>query len=479
MSVSSTHVVLLAGGTGSRMPPLVSATSPKCLLTLANRPMIFYSLFSLTLSSFPRVTIVVSASFLDPIRVYCQSAFPNDPLVAALGLPLPMLDFVTREEEDGTADVIRNLDFIRGMDIENDDLMVLSSDYVGNVDFAAVLARHRVAKASATVALLSACKKPTEHTSDIGKQAKGKKAPKKKPSKPDSSGFSVEGYALLNEGDDRLLALFSKADVSHGSVTLRPALVQRYSSIRLRSDLIDPHIYVFNVAVLQRLLRTYANISSVKYDLVPYLARRQHTLSAVSHEWNVPLDDIAVFATVLKEGTFAKRANTVPGFHAANMDIATGALENYLLSAKDGDAEAENAQPAAKKKGKKTTPKVSPFESEGERVNVSPDSLVGPGVTAGDRASVKKSVIGASCRIASNVKVNGCVVLSDATLEEGVNLAGCIVCEGAVIGKGATLKDCRVAAGVTVDPETEGKDRDFTRTQPGVDETLDQGFEFF
>lgn len=324
-------------------------------------------------------------------------------------------------------------------------------------------------------------KLPVEQNPVDGKQTKRKKPPKKKKApKTDASEFSVENYVLLSGGDERLLGLFSNADISGGSLTLRAPLMQRYSSIRLRSDLVDPHIYVFNTAIVQRLLNMYLNISSVKYDLIPYLARRQHTLTrdAAAYDWTVPMDEIAVFATVLKSDTFAKRANTVAGFRAANVDVASGSLEAYLKQSKEGDADAGNAGLSGKKKGKKPSPKVSPFESEGERVSVTPDSLVGPRVSAGDRASVKKSVIGADCSIASNVKVNGCVVLSNVTLEEGVNMAGCIVCEDAVIGKNSVLKDCRVSRNVTVEAETEGQERDFTQLHPVDDASVDLGFEF-
>ncbi|CDF36815.1 Translation initiation factor eIF2B, subunit gamma [Chondrus crispus] len=459
MSISM-QVLLLAGTRGSRMPPLATP-SPKCMLPIANRPMLFYSLFSIA-RAVDYVLVVTSAQHADAVREYCQNVFPEDPLVRALRRPALTVDVLETDPDAGTAELLAQLN------LQPADVLVMSADYVGDIDLAALADRHREKGVAATVAFVE-----KETNTDTDSAAKGKKGGKKKP-KGAVEGFDVEGYALLNQADNRLLAVFSKADLEAGSLRAAAPLVNRYPSISVRSNLSDPHIYILNFSLVQQLLFKYSKISSLKYDLIPYLARRQHTLSDEVADWELGLRDVSVVADVIT-GVYAKRANTVDSFKRANLAIAGGLLDAFLNPNKE---QADKDVPAKKNKEKKSE-KVSVFETEGERCNVSTDSAVGPGVSAGDRVSIKKSVIGAGCQIASNVKVNGCVVLDNVTLEEGANLAGCVVCEGASIGGGATLKNCNVASHFVLEGGTEGTDRDFTTAhQHEEDTSIAQAFEF-
>lgn len=457
---ASIQVVLLAGTRGSRMPTLSSTTSPKCLLPISNRPMLFYSLFSIA-RSFDYALVITSPQHGPAVRHYCQEVFPADPQVVALARPPLSLDVVERDPEAGTAELLAEVI------LHARDVLVISADYVGDVDLNAVVHRHKQRDVAATVAFVERDKPVKEPA------AKGKKTGKKKGKSP-ASAFDIEGYVLLNENDATLLAVLSNADLDGGMLHAPAPVVQRYPNILVRSDLADPHIYVLNFELVQQLLFKYSRISSIKFDLVPYLARRQGTLSDEVKDWEMGLRDVHVVADIIQDA-YARRTNTVDAFKRANLEIAAGALDHFLNPEKE-DVVVE--KPATKKKDKKAA-KVGVFETEGERVNVSADSVVGAGVSAGDRVSVKKSVIGKNCHIAANVKVNGCIILDDVTLEEGVNLAACVVCAGARIGSGTVLKNCSVESGFQVQEGTEGADRDFLKVQDNEEDTsIAQAFEF-
>lgn len=451
------------------MAPLVSSDYPKALLTIANRPMLFYSLYSLLRADFDNVTVVVQSHFADLVAAYCNGQFHDDPAVVALEKNNMHICCLSRQSDWGTADVLRQIDFSAY------DVLVLSSDYVGDIDLNSVVEAHQFSHTMCTVALVeSVAPKPSAEQSNDVKTEKGKKPAKKKGSSKESTSvdFAIDHYALLND-ENRLLGLFTKSDISDGVVTVRAPLISRYSTVQLRSDLFDAHIYLFNATTLSKLLKSNENISSVKFDLVPYVARRQHTISKIANQenWTHPGEEIRICAHVVDNKTYAKRANTVSEFQKANMEVASGCLNRFM-----GAAESDSGA----KKGKKANVKKSPFATAGERVSVTADSLIGKNVSAGDRTSVKKSVVGDGSKLSSNVKINGCVVLAGVSLEEGVNLAGCVVCSGAVIGKNCTLKDCRVAKDVVIEEGTEASNRDFGQKQglSAENDGIDDGFEF-
>ncbi|PXF45018.1 Translation initiation factor eIF-2B subunit gamma [Gracilariopsis chorda] len=444
----TTHAVVLAGGAGSRITPLPSSSIPKALLPIANRPMIFYALFSIHRAHIPSASVFVSAEFRNQIETYVNEIYVKDPLVKALQWSLTC-EFLVRDEEGGTADALRILD---GADAHATTLVVLSSDYVGNISIERVLQHHIDTLATATVTLVRQKCTPVQVPKQKGKASK-------KPAQ--SSTYSVTNYAMLSD-EHRLLALISPSDLTNNKVIVRPTLTRRYDSIKLCSDMYDPHVYVFHKMTVRYVLRLFPAISSVRFDLVPYLARRQHTLqrTAETLDWPYPGEQLVVNALVLDAtSTYAKRANTVEHFLATNAEVASGCINTFLSPSDD--------PPERPKKGKKSERKL-PFVTAGEKVSVSPDSAVAHNVTAGHRTSVKKSVVGPNCKLGSNVKINGCVLMQGVVLEDGVNLSSCVVCDDAVIGHNSTLKDCRVAAGIVVSPESEVSDKDFTGAQEDV-----------
>lgn len=246
-------------------------------------------------------------------------------------------------------------------------------------------------------------------------------------------------------------------DLESSKATIPNILIERYQRLAFRSDLCDSHIYCFHTASLRHVLQHCPAISSVKYDLIPYVARRQHTLWRVADRasWPLPTDDFCVCAHVLPPSTYTIRTNTIPTFRTANLDVASGKLAAWLYPPNDPKLVEE-----PQKKEKKGRAEI-PFSISGERVSVSLDTIVGNNCSAGDRTSVKKSVIGNGCTLGSNVKLNGCVLLANVEVMDGANLTSSVICEGAIIMASCILKECRVAAGTSVDEGTEAADRSF------------------
>lgn len=403
-----------------------------------------------------RLTIIADPVHLDDITHYVSQVYPLDPLVTALNLPALPATIIPATPDAGTADALR-----AAAPLPCHDTLVLASDFIAHLDLPALIAAHRASRSVCTVTLSAPSSSSTTQTAPV---SKSKSSSKSQPSTP------VDHYTVLSP-DDRLLSLLHPSDVSANILPVRPALLSRYSRMHLRTDLFDPHVYIFHSSFLQRLLDIRPAISSVRFDLVPYLARRQHALARTSRASDLPLpgNDVRVSAHIVEDVGFITRANSVTMFREANLRVAAGALVGLLsieddtddMQEKKGKGKEKNKDGGkkGKKRDKKDTTPV--FATAGERTSVSSDCVVGENVTAGDRVSLKKSVVGPDCTLGTGVKLNGCVLMQGVSVADGANLSACVVGKGAVIGPNAVLKECRIAPEFEVDEDTEASDRDF------------------
>lgn len=93
----------------------------------------------------------------------------------------------------------------------------------------------------------------------------------------------------------------------------------------------------------------------------------------------------------------------------------------------------------------------------GAKSAVGPGCIVGFGCKLGDRATLKRSVMGRRCRVGSSAKVSNCVVHDDVTIGDGAQVQGSVIGSGAVLGAGCVLRDCYVAPHTSIAPAAEHK----------------------
>jgi translation initiation factor eIF-2B subunit gamma len=79
------------------------------------------------------------------------------------------------------------------------------------------------------------------------------------------------------------------------------------------------------------------------------------------------------------------------------------------------------------------------------------DCLVGEKSAIGERAVIKKSILGANVTVARGARLIGCLLMDGVEVGENAKLEGCTVGRKAVIGAKASLKDCEVAEGFYVE----------------------------
>lgn len=226
------QAVVLAGGKGSRMTEL-TAGQPKCLLPIANVPMIWYPLQVLERSGFKEAIIVVSeltkadvSASLDKLGLKIKTEI--------VGIP--------GAEDLGTADSIRLIHEKIHM-----DFLVVSCDLITNVDISEVLDLYRKHNASITALMLPVPKVPDDFVTP---------GPKNK-QKPETDLIGID------DNTGRLVFLASASDFEE-TINISQRLLRKHTNFTIHSKLMDAHLYVINRWVLDFLVYNKQVISSRK-----------------------------------------------------------------------------------------------------------------------------------------------------------------------------------------------------------------------
>lgn len=96
--------------------------------------------------------------------------------------------------------------------------------------------------------------------------------------------------------------------------------------------------------------------------------------------------------------------------------------------------------------------KIDPSASIDPKAKVTSfDCLIADKVSIGEKALIKRSVLGSGVSIGKGVRLTGCVLMDGASIAEGAKLEGCTIGRKAIVGVKASLKDCEVAEGFVVE----------------------------
>ena len=131
-----TRVVILAGGKGTRLRPF-TASFPKPLVPLGDKPILEVVLRQLAAHGFRRVTLTIG-HLSELIRAYvAQSRFMTERLE---------ISFVEETQPTGTAGSLAR---VAGLD---DTFLVMNGDVLTNLDYAALVRAHKASGAALTIA---------------------------------------------------------------------------------------------------------------------------------------------------------------------------------------------------------------------------------------------------------------------------------------------------------------------------------------
>eukprot|EP01112_Ceratiomyxa_fruticulosa_P007279 TRINITY_DN1883_c0_g1_i1.p1 TRINITY_DN1883_c0_g1~~TRINITY_DN1883_c0_g1_i1.p1 ORF type:complete len:506 (-),score=62.37 TRINITY_DN1883_c0_g1_i1:43-1560(-) len=481
------QVVLLAGGSGSTMYPLTEQI-PKCLLPVANRPLISFQLELLERAGFNEV-IIVCQETTAPRIVKCIGDFYKGKI---------SIEYSIFKEYLGTAEILHGI-----RDRLRNDFIIISGDLVADMTFVhQMVDMHRSKDAALTILL----KQSSQETLTIMAQATKTKGTK---------GFGSQGIDYIgldgqqskaSGSQQRLLMLQNAADIED-ELVLPKALLRHYPSFTIHTTLKDAHFYIISHWVLDLLEPNYRptkqeslppllslasstsllslssvlrinsthspmkpgfeegdkskdktaykikHFKSIKTDLIPFLISCQTSVrklralpsSAFSNDQSLaftmsttqlitPASPVrgktGCFVFVIGGEGYCARANTLQSYMEINRDIARNAAAILRPWEKPGKNNYihESAQ-------------IHPMTQIGA------DCVVGAQSKIGARCGVKKSIIGRHCQIADNVKISNSVIMDRVTIGEGCNITDAIICDDVVLKESCQIKDSQIGVG--------------------------------
>uniref|UniRef100_A0A671RT81 Translation initiation factor eIF2B subunit gamma n=1 Tax=Sinocyclocheilus anshuiensis TaxID=1608454 RepID=A0A671RT81_9TELE len=405
------QAVLMAAGGGSRMMDLTYNT-PKPLLPVGNRPLIWYPLNLLERVGFEGKHSVISE---------------NKPSKVSLKVKM----------------------------ISTTDILVVSCDLITDVALHEVVDLFRAH--NATLSMLMS--KVHEFTETVP----GQKGKKKAGEQRDFVGVDVTGK--------RLLFMANEADLEEGLV-LRKSIMRKHPRMLIKTGLLDAHLYCLKRSVVDFLVHN-KSVTSIRGELVPYLVRKQFSKSLNSKnatedtEKNQKQQDahhnLELLSTSKEEALLQlARERSCWNDHRGDMSEAYhgGKLRCYVHIMEEGMCYRVNTL-AAYIEANRVVPKlfedppIHPTAVVSERSLVGSDSIIGPICQISEKTSIKRSNVGTSSTIKEKVKITNSIIMNGVTIEEGCNIQGSVICNNAVIGRGADMKYCLVGSGQRIEPEAE------------------------
>lgn len=428
--MSSIQTIILAGGLGGRLHPLVDASHPKSLLGVANRPLLQYSLEMVQRAGLTDVIVVAGASHRREVMHFVKE-------ISSVGSSVELVFLEGDDEGCGSADVLR---LIR--DRIKTTFIVLSADLITDLPLHHMIDLHRSKDAAVTSLVF-----------EMPKGEDGKK------SKADPGTLE---YIGLDPNRTRLLYLVAAADLNE-KLQLRSSLLNAFPVVNIHTNLVSAHMYIFNKWVID-LIAEHKHITTIQGELMPYLVKCQAASFSKSRRYDAsqfiqpsPLklaDDLSttsrpkepvVCCVYYYDAGYSARANTVQSYGELNRQICKGACPPFT-----------------------PTDRVHKTAEISSKTQVGNDSMVGEGSRVGDRCSVKKSVIGKHCTIGKNVKIVNSVLMDHITIQDNCKLEGVIVCSNAYIQENAALKDCEVGYSFTVPKDANLKNEKLTNDRSQI-----------
>ncbi|KAF4466656.1 translation initiation factor eif-2b subunit gamma [Fusarium albosuccineum] len=520
VSMPSTGLqALILCGPGSSFPTFTSNPdeSPKALLPIANRPMVWYPIDFCYRMGITTITLVCPPSASAAIT----TALNTNPHLTALPLPRPdILSPADLDQNTGTAEILR-LPEIR--ELITGDFVVLPCDLVCELGGEKLLQSWMVKSASLTD-LLGTARLSNGHRSlhsgglgvwydtKTSTPVKGENTdfiataplPPTPVTPPKGSLFSSLSKLVYSIPTDSLNDLTEERK----GFPVRHGLMRTHSRIRMFTTHRDAHIYIFPRWVLD-FVKENERLESIGEDVIGWWAKagwqsglavklqmesicsqdrveekpegaqegapspRDHSPDGKSSPEN-PTSSIGAANSAAPgistgDGSQSKKSQfevppIVAYIHSAGgsaplirrVDTAQLLLAISLQLAKLPSLEetgGESASPYAHPK------KVAYPEGVKPRTTITKqDSLIAENVTVEEKTSIKECVIGASSQINEGAKLSQCLLMEGVVVGKGCKLTRCILGKRCVIGAGSVLTDCEVQENLLVEARTEDKD---------------------
>ncbi|ORY31492.1 nucleotide-diphospho-sugar transferase [Rhizoclosmatium globosum] len=390
--------VVVADSFNKRFLPLTE-DKPRCLLPLANVPLIEYTLEFLATAGVEQI-YVVCCSHADQIKAYLKSSRWGKST-------FPKVNTFVSQQLASTGDALRDLD---AKQLLKSDFILVSGDVVANMDLTKALEEHRarrVVDKNAIMTMVVKAASPAHRTRSKGE----------------------EGIYVLNAATQECVQYRSLFPIKQ-KLKLDLELFKAHSELQVRNDLIDCQIDICSV-----------DVPALFTENFDYQDIRKHFVRGILES------DILgkqIHCHIITD-TYAARVRSTQMYDSISKDVM--ARWTYPMV------------PETNIMGTSYT-HHSPYIYKDESVILQFGTklvryvVVGEKTSIGDKTTISESVIGRNCRIGKNVVINGSYIWDNVVIGDNCVIERSILADGVVVLNGVKIeKGSILSYGVQVGPE--------------------------
>ncbi|KAL6400469.1 hypothetical protein AUP68_16178 [Ilyonectria robusta] len=386
------QAVVLADSFQDRYRPF-TIEKPRCLLPLANTPLIEYTLEFLAMNGVNEVFIYCGAH-TDQVEDYISRSRWS---TASRTCPFSVLQFVRVSDARSVGDVLRDMD---KRSLVNGDFILVNGDLVSNIMLDGALAAHRKRRETSAANIMT-----------MVLRSGGQEEHRTKTN-------GITPIFVVDTKTQRCLHYDEMSPLnSDRYMSLDPAVVDELSTeFEIRSDLIDAQIDICTPEVLA--------LWSESFD---YELPRKNFLHGVLKDWE--LNGKMIYAEIFDEG-YAARASNLQMYDAISHDVLSRWTYPFIpeCNVVPKQTYQRNINGLVAENGV--------FHANDAKIS---NCIIGRDSTIGSGSKVSNSIIGRDCKIGANVVLEDCFIWNDATIEDGTRISRSIVGDSSTIGKNSTI----------------------------------------
>ncbi|CEI69915.1 unnamed protein product [Fusarium venenatum] len=408
------QAVVIADSFQDRYRPFTTE-KPRCLLPLANVPLIEYTLEFLAMNGVNEVYIYCGAH-TDQVEDYISRSRWSS---AARTSPFSHLQFVRVSDARSAGDVLRDMD---KRSLVNGDFILVNGDLVSNIMLDNALAAHRKRREDSAANIM---------TMVLRSGGEGDHRTKTN---------GITPIFVVDTKTQRCLH-YDEMDplASDRYMSLDPAVVDELSTdFEIRSDLIDAEIDICTPEVLA--------LWSESFD---YELPRKNFLHGVLKDWE--LNGKMIYTEICEEG-YAARASNLQQYDAVSRDVLDRWTYPFIPECNIVPKQSYQRHIHG------VVAEQGAFYANDAKLS---NSIIGRDSNIGSGSTISNSIIGRDCKIGANVVLVNSYVWDDTTIEDGAKIYQSIVADSAVIGKNASIPEgslisfgVNVSEGATLPKET-------------------------
>ncbi|KAE8144365.1 translation initiation factor eif-2b epsilon subunit [Aspergillus avenaceus] len=384
------QAVVLADTFETRFEPF-TLDKPRCLLPLANTPLIEYTLEFLANAGVEDV-FLYGGAHSGQLEKYINASKWR-----SLSSPFKQLTFL-KSTSTSVGDVMRDLD---GKHLITGDFIVVSGDVISNLPIEGALASHRARRVANKDAIM------TMVLREAGRNHRTKSS-------------STSPVFIIDPTKDRCLHY---EEIDHHSsdsnrLNIDTEIILSHQELDIRQDLIDCSIDICTPDVL-----------SLWSDSFDYQTPRKQFLYGVLKDYE--LNGKTIHTYIVKD-YYAARVRNLKAYDAISKDILsrwayplcpdTNLLPGHNYELRKGNLYQEQGVTLARSCviGRRT--------------------VIGQGTSIGDKATVKDTVLGRNCKIGKNVTLDGAYIWDGAVIGDGTTVRHAIVADNVQVGSNCTVE---------------------------------------